>query len=221
MKFSTAKTFPNLPCAHQQWFDKDESNEQFSGSCAKFHGYDRSVTLKIEGEIDEHGWVFPFGHFKEVRKFLEYYFDHTSLISADDPRLEATVKFNDVHKVFNLRVMPSGVSMEQSALFIFMAVNNYIFAVTNGRCVLTEVECREHDKNACSFHADQWEAINFALANFGAPTVEAYRQLTAGREEELIGMASSLLIKEPRWQAQTPAELLEGVKQQMHHGFTE
>lgn len=158
MKFSAVKTFPNMPCAHQQWFDTDETGEDFSGSCAKFHGYDRSVTLKIEGIIDGHGWVFPFGHFKQIRKFLEYYFDHTALIGADDPRLAGTIEFNKHAKLFNLRVMPYGVSMEMSALFIWIWVNAYVFKVTKGRCVLTSIECREHEKNAAILEFPAWEA---------------------------------------------------------------
>lgn len=168
MKFTAIKTFPNMPCAHQQWFDEDDTGEMFSGSCAKFHGYDRSVELTIEGEIDAHGWVFPFGHFKKVRKFLEYYFDHTAVIGADDPRLAGTLEFNKHAKIFNLRVLPFGVSMEMSSLFVWVWVNAYVHRVTDGRCVVTKVVSREHEKNAAAIEFSMWEAQAAAIkANEG------------------------------------------------------
>jgi hypothetical protein len=34
------------------------------------------------------GWIVGFGDLKPLKDFLEYYFDHTALASADDPRLE-------------------------------------------------------------------------------------------------------------------------------------
>lgn len=160
MRFKALKSFPNMPCAHQQWFDTDESGLPMTGGCARYHGYDRSVDLEIEGQIDSHGWVFPFGKFKQVRQFLEYYFDHTALAQANDPRYNELISFNDRNGFFNLRTLPYGVSMEMSALFIWEHVNRYIYHVTDGRCALTKVTCREHEKNASCLEFDLWEAQN-------------------------------------------------------------
>ena len=117
------------------------------------------MTLRIQGEVDDHGWVFPFGHFKKIRKFLEYYFDHTAVISADDPRLAEVIKFNEEQQVFNLRVLPFGVSMEMSNLFVWMWVNAYVYDVTAGRCVVTHIESREHEKNAAELEFTEAEAM--------------------------------------------------------------
>lgn len=206
MKFVAEKTFPNLPCAHQQWFDKDGSNEQFSGACAKFHGYDRSVKFKIEGELDEHGWVFPFGAFKQIRTFLEYYFDHTAVIPADDPRLPAVLEFNKAHKVFDLRVLPYGVSMEMSALFIYEHVQPYVSWVTNERCSIVEVECREHEKNAASLRMSWEEGQAYSMAFYGGP------------QSLLIARRYGHEVKLPmyaHWAAVKPADALKVIKDKM------
>jgi len=143
----STKAFHKLPVAHMQWFDTDASGEPCTGPCAKWHGYDRSVIFEFCGTPDEHGWIVPFGNLKDVRKFVEYYFDHTAVAPADDPRMKDILEA-DAKGLVDLRVLPYGVSMEMSSLFIWEQVNPYIQKVTNGRCWVSRVECREHDSNS-------------------------------------------------------------------------
>ncbi len=219
MKFAAVKTFPNLPCAHQQWFDKDGTKELFSGSCAKFHGYDRSVTLTIEGELDEHGWVFPFGHFKAIRKWLEYYFDHTALVGADDPRLDEIIEFNKNHKVFELRVLPYGVSMEMSALFMWSMVGPYIYFITEGRCALTKIEFREHEKNAATLSNSFQECENFVLAGTGRTKKELKEMFNLfKREGDLEKQSENALIIRDLWAFVPPNEAIEFIADMKHVG---
>ena len=112
----STKTFMNLPCGHAQWFDKEPDGSP--GECASIHGYDRSVRLTFSGSVDEHGWIVPFGELAKVKSWLEYYFDHTTVLPADDPRLgsinpEMLQSGGLLHTV---RVLPYGVSMEMSSL---------------------------------------------------------------------------------------------------------
>mgnify|MGYP000064034642 FL=1 len=148
IEIKSTKRFKYLPCGHAQYFDQEPDGSP--GECASIHGYDREVELTFAGDIDEHGWIVPFGELKPIKQFLEYYFDHVTVLPADDPRLgqiteELTVPGGLLGTV---RVLPSGVSMEMSSLFIWEHVNAYIYEVTHGRCYVERVEVFEHDRNA-------------------------------------------------------------------------
>ena len=154
MKLKCTKSYYNLPVAHMQWFDTDESGYDYSGPCAKWHGYDRSVHFEFAGDVDEHGWIVGFGDLKPLKDFLEFYFDHTALASADDPRLE---KIYEAHAngLVDLRVLPYGVSMEMSSVFIWEQVNPWIYEITDGRAYVSRVECREHEKNSAFIEIEE------------------------------------------------------------------
>jgi 6-pyruvoyl-tetrahydropterin synthase len=156
MKFKSTKSFFNLPVAHMQWFDIDKDG--YPGPCAKWHGYDRSVHFEFTGDVDQHGWIVGFGDLKPVKEFLEYYFDHTALAGADDPRLEQIYQAH-IDGLVDLRVLPYGVSMEMSALFIWEQVNPFIYELTDGRVYVSKVECREHDKNSALIEVEQNVAL--------------------------------------------------------------
>ena len=145
MILRSTKSYWKLPCAHMQWFDRDANGND--GPCAKWHGYDRSVHFEFTGEADQHGWIVGFGNLKPVKQFLEYYFDHTALISADDPRMEDALAAEEAG-IVDLRILPYGVSMEMSSIFIWEEVNPYIYSITDGRAYISRVECREHDGNS-------------------------------------------------------------------------
>jgi len=84
MKVKSTKAWHKLPCAHSQYHDR-EADGSF-GECASWHGYDRSIKMTFAGDVDEYGWIVPFGELKAVKQFLEYYFDHTAVMPANDPR---------------------------------------------------------------------------------------------------------------------------------------
>ena len=85
IKIKATKVYKNLPCGHAQHFDTNADGTP--GHCAQVHGYDRSVEFTFAGEPDDHGWIVPFGGLTPVKEFLEYYFDHLTVLPADDPRL--------------------------------------------------------------------------------------------------------------------------------------
>ena len=157
MKLRSTKSYYNLPVAHMQWFDCDQTGEPLTGPCAKWHGYDRSVHFEFSGEVDEHGWIVGFGDLKPLKEFLEYYFDHTALIGADDPRLDKAYKAH-ADGLVDLRVLPYGVSMEMSSIFIWEQVNPFIYRTTGTRAYVSRVECREHEKNSALIEIDEWIA---------------------------------------------------------------
>ena len=158
IKIKATKVYKNLPCGHAQWFDQNEDGTP--GHCAQVHGYDRSVEFTFAGEPDEHGWIVPFGQLKAVKEFLEYYFDHVTVLPADDPRIgNIPAHMTDSGGLLGtLRVLPSGVSMEMSSLFIWEHVNHYIYKTTGGRCYVEQVRVYEHERNDAMCVVDEQTA---------------------------------------------------------------
>lgn len=163
VQIKSTKKFLNLPCGHAQWFDKNPDGTP--GHCASIHGYDRAVELTFSGDIDINGWIFPFGkELKPVKAFLEYYFDHVTILPADDPRLETLAQAaHPGGPLAELRVMPSGVSMEMSSLFIWEHVNAYIYHTSGGRVVVEKVQVFEHERNSGMLEVDIQSAKKQAL----------------------------------------------------------
>lgn len=182
MLLKATKSYYNLPVAHMQWFDTDETGDPCTGPCAKWHGYDRSVHFEFSGSPDNHGWIVGFGDLRPIKHFLEYYFDHTALIGGDDPRLTKALRANEEGLV-DLRVLPYGVSMEMSSIFIWEQVNPFIYNLTDGRAFVSRVESREHEKNSAFI------TIEEKVARRQAKKAESY------------------LIEQPTWNFVTPKEV--------------
>jgi 6-pyruvoyl-tetrahydropterin synthase len=146
--FSVTKTFDRMPRAHAQF--QDRCDDGSPGPCANLHGYDLNVNIEVSAnQLDQYGWVYPFGHFKKIRNFLEFYCDHTSAVSAEDPRREQIIKSLEAgDSLFGtMRMMPFGVSMEMMSLFLFEQANGYVYQTSEGRCAITKIEFREHAAN--------------------------------------------------------------------------
>jgi 6-pyruvoyl-tetrahydropterin synthase len=190
IKVKSTKVFKYLPCGHAQYFDKEPDGSP--GDCASIHGYDRSVEFTFAGDIDEMGWVVPFGELGEVKKFLEYYFDHVTVLPANDPRLDELMNTSLLRPgglLGTLRVLPSGVSMEMSSVFIWEWVNHYIYKVTNGRCYVERVRVYEHDRNDAMCEADEDTAKQ-----------DAQRKLKSG---------TTVLPMKSIWDLENPKDLME------------
>jgi 6-pyruvoyltetrahydropterin/6-carboxytetrahydropterin synthase len=141
-KFTSSKTYRNLPCAHRQWRHK--------GHCAYIHGYSRQYTFYFEAnEMDEHGWLVGFGDLKNLNKYLIEMYDHTMIIAEDDPELET---FQELHnnRLCDLRVVPE-VSLEGSARTALQKANDILLEMTKGRARCFKVEARENDKNSAIY----------------------------------------------------------------------
>lgn len=139
MKFKSTKTFGHnlgLSCAFRQW-------KASHSHCSLIHGYALEVTLEFEAdELDNRNWVMDFGGLKAIKKKLEYYFDHTTIIAEDDPELEY---FNRgaAMGVLDVRVLPA-VGCEQFSLFIFKMVSEWLYEKGHSdRVTLTRVSVRE------------------------------------------------------------------------------
>ena len=100
-------------------------------------------------DLDESGFGVDFGQFSDIKAWLSYWFDHTTLINEDDPELPLFQELHD-KQILDLRVLPN-VSMERTAGFVFDYVDTWIRKQTNNRSFLIEGECRENDKNAATY----------------------------------------------------------------------
>jgi 6-pyruvoyl-tetrahydropterin synthase len=191
LKIKATKVYKNLPCGHAQHFDMNDDGTP--GHCAQVHGYDRSVEFTFAGEPDEHGWIVPFGKLKDVKNFLEYYFDHVTVLPADDPRIgDIPDHMVDTGGLLGtLRVLPSGVSMEMSSVFIWEHVNAYIYNITNGRCYVERVRVYEHERNDAMCEVD-W------------PTAQA-------NAVKYLQMFDATLPQKKRWFWEAPKDLMKRI----------
>ena len=140
--FKSTKRFTGFPCTHRQW--KAESH------CKFVHGYSREFYFEFEcKEMTQEQWVVDFGGLKEVKNWLDHMFDHTFLVSQDDPYME-TFKKLDKEGVIQMRVLPNA-GMEGTAQYVYEQVNPMIKKITNGRAWITKIQVSENDKNSAIF----------------------------------------------------------------------
>ena len=133
------KRFGGFPCCHRQWRDR--------GHCHYLHGYDRWVEVEWEGTRDERGWVVDFADLKVVRDALEYQFDHTVLVSEDDPCLEQ-IQYLGAADALDLRIMDP--TMEGMVNWVRdQAVTLTATRFPNAKVI--RVTCWENEKNAASW----------------------------------------------------------------------
>lgn len=142
--YLSTKRFTGFPCTHRQW--KADSH------CKYVHGYSREFYFEFAASsLTKEGWVVDFGGLKELKLWLDHMFDHTFLVSHDDPEL-ATFQELDKRGVIQLRLMPNA-GMEGTAKFVYEHVNEMIKKATHGRAWVTKVEARENEKNSAVYLA--------------------------------------------------------------------
>lgn len=147
-KYQSTKLFEGFTCVFRQW--------RAEGTHCKFlHGYGVSFRLTFEGELDERNWVWDFGGMKRSKgkidglspkDWMDYMFDHTTIIAEDDPELS---HFKELHDkgILQLRILPQ-VGAERFAEFLFSKMNPFIQNETNGRVRIVKVEFFEHERNS-------------------------------------------------------------------------
>ncbi len=139
----STKKFIGFPCTHRQW--RAESH------CRFVHGYSREFYFEFESSsLTKEQWVVDFGGLKEVKKWLNYMFDHTFLVSQDDPERETFQKLDDAG-VIQMRVLPN-VGMEGTAEFVYKELSSKIKKLTEGRAWIIKVEVRENEKNSAIYY---------------------------------------------------------------------
>jgi 6-pyruvoyltetrahydropterin/6-carboxytetrahydropterin synthase len=83
------------------------------------------------------------------KAWMDYMFDHTVIISEDDPYLEL-FKDMDSNELIQLRVIPA-TGAEQFSKYIYEKLNIFMQEETNGRVKVARVEFMEHNKNTAIY----------------------------------------------------------------------
>ena len=149
--FQSTKLFDGFSCVFRQW--KAEGTH-----CRFLHGYGVSFRVWFEGELDERNWVWDFGGMKRAKgtidgknpkEWMDYMFDHTTIIAEDDPFINA-FKQMEVAGVAQIRILPA-VGAEQFAKYIFEKLNTFVQEETSGRVKVARVEFMENNKNTAIY----------------------------------------------------------------------
>lgn len=152
-RYSVSKTFGQdlgLSCAFRQ--------HAAESHCRHMHGYALEFTLVVGSELlDQNGWCFDFGAFKEVKLFLQTHFDHTTVVALDDPHLRVFERMEQLDLI-SLVQMPR-VGCEAFARFVYDIVHPMVAAVSIGRAWLVSVTVREHGANAVTFEPHDLDSL--------------------------------------------------------------
>jgi len=144
-KYQVIKTFGadrGFSCAFRQW--RAESD------CKFIHGYSLGFKLVLETEtLDDKSWVYDFGAFDHIKKWIKDNFDHTYIIASDDPELDLLKEIGkrNVAKIIEL----DSVGCESFAEMTYDFASKYISNKTEGRVNLISVEVFEHGANSAVF----------------------------------------------------------------------
>ena len=131
-------------CAFRQWNAKS--------NCSKIHGYSLGFEINlISQQLDENNWVFNFGDFNFLKKWLRDNFDHTLLIAKDDPFKEKFLELDNlgVANVVELDEISCEKFAEMTYKFIFKHFQEHEIDV-----VIESVYVSEHSGNKAGFFGD-------------------------------------------------------------------
>ena len=162
-KFQSTKLFDGYSCVFRQWRAKGTH-------CRFLHGYGISFRVWFKGELDERNWVWDFGGMKRAKGtiggmnpkvWMDYMFDHTTIIAMDDPSLEL---FKEMHNkgLIQLRIIPA-TGAEQFAKYIYDKLNTFVQEETEGRVKVTRVEFMEHSKNTAIYSESAIKSVTKSI----------------------------------------------------------
>ena len=88
-----------------------------------------------------------------AKEWMDYMFDHTTVIAKNDPHLEI---FSKMHEkgIIQLRVLEGPVGAEKFSEYIFNKLNDFVIEETNGRVKIAQVEFFENKKNTAIYEAN-------------------------------------------------------------------
>jgi 6-pyruvoyltetrahydropterin/6-carboxytetrahydropterin synthase len=147
MAYTSTKTYGHetgLSCCFRQW-------RATHSHCQNLHGYALSIHLKFEATaLDDRNWVVDFGGLKDLKRWLQDTFDHTTVTAHDDPHLDWFHRGHEIG-ILKLVILPD-VGCERFAALVWAKATEWL--ETNGlspRCRVTEVEVREHGANSAIY----------------------------------------------------------------------
>jgi 6-pyruvoyltetrahydropterin/6-carboxytetrahydropterin synthase len=150
-KYQSTKVFDGFSCCFRQW-------KAITTHCRFLHGYGISFKATFEGELDDRNWVWDFGGMKRAntlidgmqpKAWMDYMFDHTVIISKDDPYKEYFNKLSTLGVIQLREIEATGA--EKFAEYIYSKLNNFVKTETNNRVRVTKIKFMEHGKNAAYY----------------------------------------------------------------------
>jgi len=151
-KYQSTKIFDNYTVALRQHKAQHSHCKLLHGYALKFKVWFESVEPLEEKQLDEMNWIVDYGGFKDapegngLKSWMNYMFDHTTLIEKDDPQLE-TFKYLEELGLCHLRILDK-IGAESAAKLVFDKFNDTLSKTGGGRCKVVKVECFENDKNS-------------------------------------------------------------------------
>ena len=153
--YQSTKVIELGSCAFRQW-------RATHSHCKYLHGYQLKAKIWFGAStLDDKNWCVDFGGLKELKSKLQYVFDHTTTVAADDPELDI---FKDLDKrgLIQLRILDKGVGVERVAETVHSIANAYIKLLTNNRCWVDAVEVFEHEENSAVYTSG--DEVNFTCS---------------------------------------------------------
>jgi len=153
-KFQSTKIFDGFSTVFRQWKATDTH-------CKFLHGYAVEFKVTFEGDLDYRNWVWDFGGMKRsktkidgmsAKEWMDYMFDHTTIIANDDPELETFSNLQDKGTI-QLRVLEA-TGAEKFSEYIFNKLNEFVIQETDSRVKIVRVEFSENKKNTAIYEAD-------------------------------------------------------------------
>ncbi len=125
-------------CAFRQW--------SADSHCKNIHGYSLGFKIVLESPtLDINNWVYDFGNFTFLDKWLSENFDHTLLIAKDDPEFDLLMSLND--RAAKIVVLDK-VSCESFAEMTYKFIEKEL---SSKNIKVVSVDVSEHGSNAASY----------------------------------------------------------------------
>lgn len=142
-KFFSTKTYSHdvgFSCTFRQW--RAESH------CRYLHGYALKFKFTFAAsELDHCGWVVDFGGLKNLKGWLEEWFDHRTLVASDDPQI-SRMRELDFLGIITMREVPA-TGCEAFSKMVYDYTEQWLIDAGFGpRCELVSVEVAEHGGNS-------------------------------------------------------------------------
>ena len=151
-RYLSCKKFENFSVALRQWKAQHSHCQLLHGYAFKIKVWFASNESDINKQLDSMNWIVDYGGFKKqpqgngLREWLEYMFDHTTLIEKDDPYrdLFEQMQMEGICKVHFLDKMGA----ESVAKLVYDKFNDVLSKTDGGICKVVKVECFENDTNS-------------------------------------------------------------------------
>lgn len=149
MRYRSTKTYDHnqgFSCAFRQW-------RATHSHCSLIHGYALAFKFEFEAdELDDRNWVVDFGGLDDLKNTLKYWFDHTTVIAADDPAREHFLQM-EKWGLCKLRIIER-VGCEAFAQHAFNVAST-IISKRYPRVRVVSCEVKEHGANSAIFSASR------------------------------------------------------------------